>query len=349
MCSKILSRLVASIVIAGSLSPLVAQQYQLKTQIPVGGDGAWDFIELDSAGRRMYLPHDNTVSIIDTDKNAVVGEIADTVNLSGIAVAHELDRAFIRRGRPDAGMGIVDLKTRQMTAKVGTPAPDYAMYEPGQKEVWVFNVRDAQSATVINATSGNVITTIPLGGTPELAAADPKAHRLYLNLIDKNAVLAIDTLTHKILSTWPLAPCETPTGMVIDVENHRLFSSCRGKNPVTVMMDATTGKVLASVAIGHGADQIAYDPSTRLIFVACGGSFQNPVEGGSLIIIKEETPDKLAVVQSVKTADGAKAVVVDTKTHNIYLPVTKFEPLKEGEVRPKRIPGSLALLVYGPN
>src|SRR5256885_15443722 len=124
MYSEILSRLVASIVIAGSLSPLAAQQYQLKTQIPVGGDGAWDFIELDSAGRRMYLPHDNMVSIVDTDKNVTVGEIVDTVNLSGIAVAHELDKAFVRRGRPDPGIGIVDLKTHHMISKVGTPAPD---------------------------------------------------------------------------------------------------------------------------------------------------------------------------------------------------------------------------------
>ena len=341
-------RFLACVLFAGSLSPLAAQDYRLKTQIQIGGDGAWDFIELDSDGRRFYLPHGNTVSIIDTDKNTVVGEIEDTVALSGIAVAHELGKAFTRHGGRDPGIGIVDLKTGHTSSRIGTPAPDYSMYEPGQKEVWVFNVRDAQSASVIDAVSAKVIATISLGGTPELAAADPKAHRLYLNLIDRNAVVAIDTQAHKILATWPLAPCETPTGMVIDVEHHRLFSSCRGKKPVAVMMDNTNGKVLASVPIGQGADEIAYDPATRLIFVASGGSFQNPVESGSLTIIKEETPDKLVVVQTLKTADGVKAVVLDTKTHNIYLPVTKFEPLKEGEVRPKRIPGSLAVLVYGP-
>ena len=158
------------------------------------------------------------------------------------------------------------------TTRLAVHAVHESKDEPGQKEVWVFNVRDAQSATVIDAVSHKVVATIPLGGTPELAAADPKAHRLYLNLIDKNVVLSIDTQEHKILATWPLAPCETPTGLVIDVEHHRLFSSCRGKKPVAVMMDNTTGKVLASVPIGQGADEIAYDLATRLIFIASGGA-----------------------------------------------------------------------------
>ena len=95
------------VLLAATLSPLAAQDYRLKTQIQVGGDGAWDFIELDSDGRRFYLPHGNTVSIIDTDKNTVVGEIEDTVSLSGIAVAHELGKAFTRHGGRDPGIGIV--------------------------------------------------------------------------------------------------------------------------------------------------------------------------------------------------------------------------------------------------
>ena len=330
----------------GSLSVLAAQEYHLKTEIKVGGDPAWDFIDIDSAARRGYFPHGNKVTIIDLDKNTVVGEINDTAGIGGVAAVNALGKIFIKRGGPQSGVAIVDAKTNQILSKVKTPAPDYSMYEPGQKEIWVFNVRDAQSATVIDAASGNVVATVPLGGTPELAASDPKAHKLYLNLIDKNTVITIDTQTHKVLSSWPLAPCETPTGLVMDVERHRIFSSCRGEKPVMVMMDNTNGKILASIPIDPGADQTAYDPGTHLVFSASGGSFTKPVAGATLKVVKLEDSGKLTVVQTLKMPDGAKAVVVDTKTHDLYFPISKFEPIKEGEVRPKRIADSFTVQVY---
>jgi YVTN family beta-propeller protein len=350
---RLCAYVVLMVLAAGSLTGLAAQEYRLKTEIQVGGDGGWDYIGIDPAVRRLYFPHGNKVFIIDTDKNSVVGGIADTIALSGIAVVTELGRAFTRHGGPESGVSIVDLKTSQTISKVGTPSPDYLMYEPGQKEVWVFNRGTAQSATVIDAASGKVVATIPVGGLPEASAADPKVHRVYLNIMDKNTVLALDTQMHKQVSTWPVAPCETPIGMAIDRERHRLFVTCRGKKPVMVMMDTTNGKVLASVPIGSGVDGAGFDPATRLAFSPSGGSTslvggsrENPAEGGTLTIAKEETPGKLTIVQTLKTPDGVRTIAVDTKTHNIYLPAAKFEPIKEGENRPRIIPGSVTVLVY---
>ena len=200
----------------------------------------------------------------------------------------------------------------------------------------MFNGR-GQSATVIDAKAGKVVATIPLGGKPEFAQADPKAGRVYDNLEDKSEVAAIDTKTHEVVNRWPIAPGEEASGMAIDVKNHRLFLGCGNK--LMVMMDNTNGKVLASVPIGQGVDANAFDPGTQLAFASCGD--------GTTTIAKEETPDKLTVVQTLKTQRGSRTMTIDPTTHKIYLAAAKFEAPAEGERRGRMVPGSFKILVYG--
>ncbi len=192
---------------------------------------------MDSAAQRLYVSHGTEVVVIDLAKDQVCGEITNTPGVHGIAIAPELGRGFVSNGRENKA-GIVDLKTLQTLSKVDTgPDPDAMLYEPGQNEAYVFNGR-GQSATVIDAERrGKVVATIPLGGKPEFAQADPEAGRVYDNLEDKSEVAAIDTKTHKVVNRWPIAPGEEASGMAIDVKNHRLFLGCGNK--LMVMMDNT--------------------------------------------------------------------------------------------------------------
>ncbi len=330
---------------AGALTSLSAQQYQLKTEIQIGGEGGWDFLVADASTRRVYVPHGMKVFVIDADKNTLVQEITDTANAGGIAVAAEVGRIYTRHGGQQSNLGIIDIKTGQTISKVDTdPGADYIMYEPGQKEVWSFNGR-GKSANVIAAATGKVVATIPLDGTPEEAAADSKANRIYLNIVDKATVVALDAKAHRVVSTWSIAPGSDATGMAIDVEHHRLFIGCRNK--LMVMMDSTNGKVIATVPIGEGVDATYYDPVTRFAISSSGGTPQNPAMPGVLTIAKEEAPDKLTIVQTIKTPDGARTMALDYKTHNIYLPHLKYEPRPEGSKdRPKIIPNTFAVEVY---
>jgi len=165
------------------------------------------------------------VVVIDIDKDAVVGSITNTPGVHGMAVASDLQRGFTSNGREDKS-SVVDLKTLETLSKVETGKnPDGMLYEPGQHEVYMFNGR-GQSATVIDAKTAKVVATIPLAGRPEFPAADPKAGRVYDNLEDKSLVVAIDTKTHQVVNTWPIAPGEEPSGLAIDVANHRLFLGC---------------------------------------------------------------------------------------------------------------------------
>jgi DNA-binding beta-propeller fold protein YncE len=190
---------------------------------------------------------------------------------------------------------------------------------------------------VIDAKSGKVVATIPLGGKPEFAEADSKAGRVFNNLEDKNEVAVIDTKSHQVVTNWPIAPGEEASGIAIDLKNHRLFLGCGNK--LMVMMDSTSGKVLATVAIGQGVDGSAFDPGTQLAFASCGD--------GTTTIAHEDSPDKLTVVQTLTTERGARTMAIDPKTHKIYLPSAKFEAPAEGQRRGKMVPGTFKILVYG--
>ncbi|MGD0259051.1 MAG: YncE family protein [Verrucomicrobiota bacterium] len=315
--------------------------YKLLKEIPVGGEGGWDYLSVDEAARRLYVSHGTKVVVIDIDKDAVAGEIADTPGVHGIAVAPKLGLGFTSNGRENKA-SIFDLKTFKTSMKVDTGEnPDGILYEGGREEVYTFNGR-GRTATVFEAKTGKVVATIPLPGKPEFGAAHPRVRRVYDNLEDKSEVAVIDTKEHKVVSTWPTAPGEKPSGMAIDGQHHRLFLGCGNK--LMVMMDSTDGKVVASVPIGQGVDATKFDSGTQLAFCSCGD--------GTVTIAHEDSPEKLTVVQTLKTEPRARTMALDPKTHKIYLPSAKFgaaseQPSGGKKGRPNMVPGTFKVLVYG--
>jgi YVTN family beta-propeller protein len=314
--------------------------YQLVTEIPIGGEGGWDILTIDSTASRLYLSHATKVVVVDLRKNAVAGEIADTPGVHGFVAVPELQRGFSTNGK-EAKSSVVDLKTLKTISKIDTgEGPDALVYEPHRGEVYVFNHK-GNSASVIDAKTANVVATIPLGGGPEFAAADSAAGRVYCNIEDKSEVAVIDAAKHEVVARWSVAPGTEPSGIALDAAHHRLFATCHNK--LMAMLDTETGKVIATVPIGAGVDGCAFDDSTQLAFASCGD--------GSTTIAKEETPDKLTVVQTLKTERGARTMALDPKTHRIYLPSAKFEPAPSpspgaSPARPRIVPNTLKLLVY---
>lgn len=332
------SILAAALVIAG-FSGVRAQEgpYRFSKEIKIGGEGGWDYLSIDPAAHRLYVTHATKVVVIDTQSNAVAGEIGDTPGVHGFALAVDLGRGFSSNGRENKA-SIVDLKTLKTIQKVDTGEnPDAILYEPGRKEVYTMNGR-GKSATVFDAQSGKVVATIPLEGKPEFAQADSKAGRVYVNIEDMSAIKVIDTATHKVTATWPIAPGESASGMAIDVDNHRLFIGC--DNKLMLMIDNATGKVVYSVPIGEGVDSNWFDPGTKLVFSSNGGA-------GTVTVAHEESPTTLKVAQTLKTQRGARTMALDPVTHTIYLSATEYEPQAAGsKERPRAVPGTFKVLVY---
>jgi DNA-binding beta-propeller fold protein YncE len=316
--------------------------YKFLSEIPIGGEGGWDYLSIDPAARRLYVTHSTKIVVLDLDSDAVVGEIADTPGVHGFAIAPELALGFSSNGK-EAKVSIVDLKTLTTIAKIETGEnPDAILYEPARQEVYTFNGR-GKSATVFEAKTGKVVATIPLPGKPEFAVADSKAGFVYCNIEDRNAVVVLTTPTHEISATWPIAPGESASGMAIDLAHHRLFLGC--ENQLLLMMDSTNGKVIGSVHIGKNVDANAFDPATQLAFSSNGE--------GSVTIAHEDSPGKLTLVQELKTERGARTMALDPQTHRIYLATAKFEPMPSpapgaSPQRPAIVSGTLKILVYGP-
>lgn len=314
--------------------------YHIVTTYNVGGDGGWDYLNADSDARRLYISRGTHVIVLDADSGKNVGDIADTPGVHGIALAPELERGFVSNGR-EGTVSIFDMKTLVTSNKVKVgDNPDAILYDPATKRVFTFNGR-SQDSTAIDAASGKVLGTIKLDGKPEFAASDAKGE-IFVNIEDKSELVAIDPSKLEVKAKWPLAPCTEPSGLAIDRKNRRLFVGC--DNKMMAVVDADSGKVLATPAIGEGVDATAFDAETGLAFASCGE--------GVLTVVKEESPDKFSVAESVPTQQGARTMALDAKTHNVFTVTAKFGPPPAPTAdnpRPRRsiLPDSFVVLVVG--
>jgi hypothetical protein len=234
------------------------------------------------------------------------------------------------------------MKTLATSSKVKVgDSPDAILYDPATKRVFTFNGRSHDS-TAIDAVSGKVLGTIPLDGKPEFAASDAKGE-IFVNIEDKSELTAIDSHKLEVKSTEPLAPCTEPSGLSIDRKNRRLFVGCNNK--MMAVVDADSGKVIATPSIGEGVDATTFDPKTELAFASCGAD-------GVLTIIHEESKDKFTVAENVPTQKGARTLALDSKTHNVFVVTAQFGPrpaptADNPRPRPPLVPDSFVVLVVG--
>jgi YVTN family beta-propeller protein len=317
--------------------------YSKVGEIPIGGAGAFDYLTVDSSANRLYLSHGTEVVVIDLATNTVVGRISDTPGVHGIAVAPG-GRLFTTNGRENK-VSVVDAKTLATLSKVDTGAnPDAILYEPKQKAIYAFN-HTGGSATIIDAASSTVVATVPLEGTVEAGAADPGLGKVFVNIEDRDEVMVIDSATHTVSAKWSIAPAEEPTGMAIDPTTHRIFV---GGGKFVVMLDAQTGKVVASAPICSGTDATSFDPATRNIFVSCSD--------GHITVAHMDSPSKLSIVQTIETSRGARTNALDLRTHRVYVAAQDYQPVDPsappppagGRGRgPAPVPNSLKVLIFG--
>jgi YVTN family beta-propeller protein len=324
-------------VLAISLSfAAIAGEYHVAGRIDIGGEGGWDYVTADSEGRRIYVSHATKVVVADLDSGKIVGEIADTQGVHGIAISAKLNRGFTSNGRTD-DVTIFNLKTLAPIDRVKTGQnPDAIIVEPHTGRVFTFNGR-SKDATVIDPVTGKVLATIPLAGKPEFPTVNGKG-RIWVNIEDTHQITEIDAAAMKVTRSFTLDGCEDPSGMAIDPKAMHLFSVCGNK--VMAISDAKAGKLIATVAIGEGADGAGFDPGSGLAFSSNGE--------GTLTVVSEKG-GKFEVA-TVATERGARTMAIDTRTHKIYMPTADFAPAaaasgdkKPG--RPRPVPGSFRLVI----
>src|SRR3984957_5715343 len=308
-CVSSIILLVATVALAAA-----APAYKVVNTYKVGGDGGWDYLTADASARRLYISRATHVLVLDLDSGKNVGDIKDTPGVHGIALAPELGRGFTSNGR-EGTVSVFNLKTLATSNKVKVgDNPDAILYDPATKRIFTFNGR-SQDATAVDAEKGTVLGTIKLDGKPEFAASDGNGG-VFVNIEDKNELVAIDPAKLEVRSKWRLAPPGAPSGLSMDKKNRRLFVGC--DNKMMAVVNADTGKVLATPVIGDGVDATAFDDETGLAFASCGE--------GVMSIIHEDSPDKFSVAEPVPTQSGARTLALDSKTHNLYTVTANFGP-----------------------
>lgn len=321
-------------------APAPAQGLHVLKTLPVGGPGGWDYVTLDSARHRLYVPRFDRVMVLDLD-GKVVGTIPGTEGVHGVALAPDLDRGFTSNGRSQS-VTIFRPSTLEVLGRMKATGagPDAILYDPFTRRVFSFNGQ-GKDITAYDAEKGTVVGAIPLGHKPEFAVADGKG-RIFVNLEDASEVAVLDAQTLKVLHTWPLAPVEEPSGMAMDRRHRRLFIV--GRNRLLAVMDADSGKVVATPAIGAGADAAAFDPGTGTAYSSNGE--------GTLTVVRQDSPDAYTVLEQAPTQRGARTMALDEATHRLYLPTAEFQPAPvpapgAPRQRPAMVPDSFRILVVG--
>jgi DNA-binding beta-propeller fold protein YncE len=317
--------------------------YHVVRKLPLGGEGRWDYLTVDPEARRIYISRSTHVMVVDEDSGKVVGDIPDTKGVHGIALASDLGKGYTSNGDA-ASVTIFDLKTLKPISTVKTTGqnPDSILYDPETKRVFTFNGRSA-NATAIDATTEKVVGTVALGGKPETPVLDGKGS-IFVNIESKNSLAEFDAKTLAVKHTYPLAGCKGPSGIAMDTATRRVFIGCSDSN-VMAVVNADTGKVIATPKIAEDTDASRFDPETQLAFASC--------ENGTLSVVHEDSPDKFSVVANVKTQDGARTMALDTKTHHVFVVTADMKPAppptkEEPDPRRPIVPGTFVVLELAP-
>jgi DNA-binding beta-propeller fold protein YncE len=303
-----------ALAIAILATPAVGYGQTFKVEkFDIKGDGGTDYVSVESATGRVFVSRSTHVMVVEGATGKVLGDIPNTPGVHGAGIVTKAGHGFTTNGG-DQTVTMFDLKTLAVLKqiKVG-PGLDGIMYdEPDDKVILTNHSRPIGTLTALDPVTGDIVATVELEDTaPEGAAADGKGH-IFVNNESKNTIQVIDVKTWKATSSWPLAPCEGPTGIAYDKAQNRIFSGC---NKTSVVLDANTGKVVATIPNGTRVDALGWDPGKKLIFIPNGGE-------GNVTVAHQDSADKYTVVATVPTFAGAKTICVDPATHNAYL----FQP-----------------------
>jgi DNA-binding beta-propeller fold protein YncE len=329
--------------------------YRVLRTVHLGGPGRWDYVTVDPAAKRIYIPRSTHVMVLDETTGKVIGDIPGLKGIHGVAVAPEFNRGFItgNKSENEGTIYVFDLKTLKVTSALKSTGvdTDSLHYDPLTKRVYVGN-GDGNNITVVDAKTARVVGTLPLKGDPEASEPDGRGNT-FVNISDKNQMLEYDSRTLAIKHRWTAGPCGHPVGLAMDTVHRRLFMACRGTSdtsPLLVVMNADNGKIVATEPIGIGADGAAYDPAVGMVYVTCRDSGDGKT--GVTKVFHQDSPDKYRLVTNVKTIYGARTIALDPNTHHIFtigtaentpVPATAKDP----HPRPRPVPSTFELLEIG--
>jgi DNA-binding beta-propeller fold protein YncE len=328
---------VTAVILLAGLTPLLAQTgWSVVKTLRIGG--AWDYLTVDPTTHRLYVPRTTHTMVIDAQSGATIADIPGQTDAHGVAIVPAAGRGFISDGGGDGAIVVFDLKTHAILGSIpAMPDADGIIFDQADGRVLVVSGRGKTLMSFkpdIDPRNGKMEAPIALRGEPEFLQADT-AGKVYINLMTTNEVAVVDLKTRTVVANWPVAPGGAPVGMAIDVKSGRIFIGCRGPQKL-IVMSTKDGKVLSDLPIGRNVDAVKFDSDKA--FVSTGD--------GQLAVAGETSPGQFGILQTVPTGEGARTMVLDPSTHNIYLPTADFQDGANG--RRATTPATFKVLVVAP-
>ena len=332
---KKLTLALSAVITALSFANAQTSGLHITNTLHIASSGGWDYLEVGPVNDWLYVSHGTQVNVLNKKTGDSVAVIENTTGVHGIAFDIANKKGFTSNGRINT-VTVFDMNTNKILAQIATGQnPDAIMYEPFSKKIITCNGR-SKNLSIIDPVQNKVVDSVDVGGKPETAVTDG-AGKIFVNVEDKNEIVAIDVKTFKVLNHWSIAPAEGPTGLAFDKATKRLFAGCDKK---LVVLDATSGKVIATPAIGDGCDGVAFDAGKKNVYTANGD--------GTITVIHEDNADKFTVTENIVTKKGARTIAIDKTTGQLYLPTAEFEAMEPGQKgRPKMKSGTFQILVVG--
>ena len=327
---------IATVALSANIYAQQTTTSQVIKTFPIGGDeSGWDYLSVNPSNNRLYVSHGKQVEVLDKTSGKIEGVIAGTDGVHGIAFDAAQQKGFISCGKLNE-VKVFDVNTNQVNATIPTGAnPDAIFFEPYSQKIVVCNGR-SNSLDMIDPMSNTIVKTIDVGGRPETAVSNGKG-KIFVNIEDKNEIVAIDAKTFAVMHHWSLRNEEGPSGLAIDTQTNRLFSTC---DKMLVIVNATNGKIVKKIPIGDGTDGAAFDEQTKTIYTSNGE--------GTISVIRENNAISFTKLKDIKTEKGARTIALDSKTHLLYLSTANLNPSeKDSRGRAKVIPGTFKVLVVG--
>jgi YVTN family beta-propeller protein len=315
-----------------------APAYRITKTVMLGAPDRWDYVVFDSSSHRVYVAHNDRVTVVDGHDGKVLGEVAGIPGgTHGVAISPARGEGVTDDGH--AGQAVIfDLKTLKVISRVTVEKDaDAVAFDKASGHVFVVE-GDPKKVTVIDPKTNAVVATIDGGGGLEYAASDGRG-ALFVAGVEKRDVVRINTTTNTVDAHWPIADCASPHGVAIDAKTHRLFVSCVNERLIVVNTD--TGKEMTSVPIGKGTDAAAFDPKRKLIFSSNGVD-------GTLSVIQEKDAQTFVPVATIKTAVSGRTMSIDADTGRIYIAAADTDPAPTAGGRARVRPGTLKLLFVDP-
>ena len=298
-------------------------------RIHVGGAARWDYLVVDSAAHRLYVSHATQTEVIDTQTDKVIGTIADTAGVHGIAIAADLGLGFVSDGKADQ-VTVFELSTLKVRSTIAVGAnPDAILYDAASHRVMTFNGK-SRDVTLIDAVQGSVVATVLAGGKPEFAQSGEHG-QVWFNVEDTNEMAVLDPAQGRIVKRLPLSPCDSPSGLAVD-DKQRHYAVCENRQMAIVAAD---GRIVGRPAIGAGSDGVAWMD---------GAAWSANGQDGTISVVRESSPGHFKTVETIATAAGARTIAADPAAHRLYLPTAELQPAVAG-ARRVGVPDSFYILV----